>query len=147
MTHYLRHLLTSPASREPLVASTGGLPLALITQIEADLKVLDRCRIKPVFVFAGLPINQRPPPKGLDPVAEREMHIKRDAWAFYENGRVEQAIATLTGAHRGSWTDYRDVLRIVMRIFRHRMVEYVVAPYMQWAQVSSALHPDLGLTK
>ncbi|WVQ98301.1 hypothetical protein IAU59_005424 [Kwoniella sp. CBS 9459] len=95
-THYLNHLLSDSDSREPLVAATGGLPLGIIARIENDLRSLERQNIKPVFVFAGLPLASRPPQKGLDPQAERETQVKNEAWLYYENGEVERAITQLT---------------------------------------------------
>lgn len=134
--HYIRKLLGHENTREVLVAATGGLPIALITQIESDLRVLERLRIKPVFVFPGLPLVRPLPPKGQDFGAQREAGVKNNAWLAYENGDAETAARILTQARQGAWTEYRDVARLVLRIFRHRMVEYIIAPYMQWAQVS-----------
>lgn len=71
-------------------------------------------------------------------MAEREASVKNEAWAFYENGQVERAVVSLTQTRGGAWADYRDVTRLILRIFRHRFVEYVVAPYLQFAQVSPA---------
>ncbi|WVF69546.1 hypothetical protein IAT40_004324 [Kwoniella sp. CBS 6097] len=134
-THYLNHLLSDSDSREPLVAATGGLPLGIIARIENDLRSLERQNIKPVFVFAGLPLASRPPQKGLDPQAERETQVKNEAWSYYENGEVERAITQLTAVRNGSWTDWRDLLRAIIRLFRHRFVEFVIAPYIEFAQV------------
>ncbi|WVQ79823.1 hypothetical protein IAT38_001923 [Cryptococcus sp. DSM 104549] len=124
-THYLTNLLSDDDSREPLVASTGGLPLALITRIENDLRALERQGIKPVFVFAGLPLATRPPPRGPDANAERETQVKNEAWSYYEEGEVERAVQQLTSLNRGVWTDWKDLLRSIMRLFRHRFVEYL----------------------
>lgn len=140
-THYIKTLLSDPTSREPLVASTGGLPLALGQRIENDLRVLEKYGIKPVFILAGLPLASRPPPKGIDP-QERETHVKQEAWSFYENGEVEKAVMTLASVRGGAWTDHRDVLRLVLRQLRHRYVEYIVAPYLEYAQLAYLLrHP------
>lgn len=136
--HYIQSLLSDPDSREPLVASTGGLPLALTQRVETDLRTLDRLGIKPVFVFAGLPLASRPAFKGFDIHADRETAVKNEAWNHYENGDVEKAISTLTGVRNGGWTDYKDVARLILRVFRHRSVEYVIAPYQEIAQVKSA---------
>ncbi|WWD21724.1 hypothetical protein CI109_106211 [Kwoniella shandongensis] len=133
-SYYLKHLLSDPDSREPLVASTGGLPLAITSRIENDLRALERQGIKPVFVFSGLPLSSRPPPKGLDPQAERETQVKNEAWSYYENGQVERAIMQLTAIRNGAWTDWRDVMRSIIRLFRHRFVEFVIAPYLEFAQ-------------
>ncbi|KAK4683589.1 hypothetical protein P7C73_g6649, partial [Tremellales sp. Uapishka_1] len=141
-SHYLKSLLSDPDTREPLVASTGGLPLALIARVENDLRTLDRIGIKPVFVFAGLPTASRPPQKGLDPQVEREAQVKNEAWSHYENGQVEKAIIALTEVRHGAWTDHRDVMRLILRIFRHRFVEYIIAPYHQYSQLAYLLkHP------
>ena len=133
--HYIKTLLSEVDTREPLVASTGGLPLAISARIETNLRALETLHIKPVFVFAGLPISSKPPPKGLDPVGERELATKNEAWGHYESGEVNRAIQTLTQVRGGAWTDWRDLIRSVLRIFRHRFTEYVVAPYLEWAQV------------
>lgn len=141
-THYLKNLLADPDTREPLVASTGGTPLALIARIENDLRALERLSIKPVFVFSGLPLASRPPPKGSDPSAERELQVKNEAWSYYENGQVERAIMQLTAIRNGAWTDWKDVLRAIIRLFRHRFVEFVIAPYLEFAQLAYLLqHP------
>ena len=121
------------------MASTGGTPLAIVHRIENDLRTLDTLNIKPVFVFTGLPISSRSVPKGMDTLTEREFNVKNEAWAHYENGDVERSITTLTQVRNGQWTDWRDLLRSVLRIFRHRLVEYIIAPYLEYAQVSAAL--------
>ncbi|KAL0243618.1 hypothetical protein I308_105585 [Cryptococcus tetragattii IND107] len=133
-THYLNHLLTDPNSREPLVAATGGLPLAIISKIENDLRALERHAIKPVFVFPGLPLASRPPPKGPDIKAERENQIKNEAWALYDEGQAYAAVDKLVQFNNGNFVDQRDLLRSIMRLFRHRYVEFVVAPYLGIAQ-------------
>ncbi|KAF8889292.1 XPG I-region protein [Infundibulicybe gibba] len=122
-SYYLNTLLTTPPSREPLLAATGGLPLALTQRIEADLRALERLHIKPVFVFPGLAPNRRRR-RGLPRPARR--------WAKYEAGHQDQA-QRLFEARAGvvQW----DLWRMVLRIFRHRNVEFMVAPYLAWAQL------------
>ncbi|KAG2358974.1 hypothetical protein BDR07DRAFT_1520839, partial [Suillus spraguei] len=44
-SYYLKLLTDNPPSREPLLAATGGLPLALTTRIESDLRTLEKLRI------------------------------------------------------------------------------------------------------
>ena len=129
--HYLQQLLESPNSKEPLLAATGGLPLALSQRIEADLRVLEKLHIKPVFVFPGLQPNKK----------WRQSHHyeyteacrdRRDAWAKYENGQEDAATKLFEGRHGlAQW----DLWRMVLRIFRNRNVEFIVAPYVAWAQV------------
>jgi hypothetical protein len=81
----------------------------------------------------------------MDPLAARETNIKDEAWMHYENGEVDRAIMTLTQIRGGAWTDWRDLVRSILRIFRHRFVEYLVAPYMEFAQVSLALIPIVSV--
>jgi hypothetical protein len=134
--YYLQQLLESPSSKEPLLAATGGLPLALAQRIEADLRVLEKSRIKPVFVFPGLqPIKKyvrNQPPEHMDACRDR-----RDAWTKYENGQEEAATKLFEGRHGlAQW----DLWRMVLRIFRNRNVEFIIAPYIAWAQVRIILN-------
>ncbi|KAH6887217.1 XPG I-region protein [Coprinopsis sp. MPI-PUGE-AT-0042] len=130
-SHYIQYLLDAPASREPLLAATGGLPLALTTRIEADLRVLEKLNIKPVFVFPGMPPNKR---WKISPHAESAEACKdrRDAWNKYESGQEEAATKLFEGRYCfAQW----DLWRMILRIFRHRNVEFIVAPYLAWAQL------------
>lgn len=130
-SHYLQLLTDNPPSREPLLAATGGLPLALTQRIESDLRALEKLRIKPVFVFPGLIPNKR---------LKQNHHLehndacrdRRDAWAKYESGQEEAATKLFEG--RSSFAQW-DLWRMVLRIFRHRNVEFIIAPYVAWAQV------------
>lgn len=135
VNYYVRTLLSDPDQREPLIASTGGLPLSLANRIESDLRQLDKAGIKPVFVFSGLPLSQRPPTKGSNPLMDRENVIKNEAWAYYEDGQVDRAVVTLTQVRNGVWVETQDVVRLLLRAFKHRFVEYVMAPYLSHSQV------------
>lgn len=130
-SYYLQLLTDSPTSREPLLAATGGLPLALTQRIESDLRALEKLRIKPVFVFPGLLPNKRwkqqQYAEHIDACKDR-----REAWARYEQGQEEAATKLFEG--RSSFAQW-DLWRMVLRIFRHRNVEFLIAPYVAWAQV------------
>ena len=132
-SYYLTQLTENPPSREPLLAATGGLPLALVSRIESDLRVLEKLRIKPVFVFPGLIPNRRwkhPPPHQHE--QNDAMRDRKEAWSKYEAGQEEAATKLFeTRSCLHQW----DLWRMVLRIFRHRNVEYIVAPYIAWAQV------------
>jgi hypothetical protein len=130
-SYYLKLLTENPPSREPLLAATGGLPLALTQRIESDLRALEKLRIKPVFVFPGLLPNKR---------WKQQHHAehndacrdRREAWAKYEAGQEEAATKLFEGRNGLSqW----DLWRMVLRIFRHRNVEFIIAPYVAWAQL------------
>ncbi|KAG9223684.1 hypothetical protein CCMSSC00406_0004975 [Pleurotus cornucopiae] len=130
-SYYLQNLLDNPPTREPLLAATGGLPLALTQRIESDLRALEKLRIKPVFVFPGLIPNKRwkQPNQMENTEACRD---RRDAWAKYEAGQEEAATKLFEGRScMAQW----DVWRAILRIFRHRNVEFIVAPYIAWAQL------------
>ncbi len=133
-SHYLQLLTDNPPSREPLLAATGGLPLALTQRIESDLRVLEKLRIKPVFVFPGLPPNKRWK-QHLHGEHHDACRDRRDAWAKYEQGQEDAATKLFEG--RSNLTQW-DLWRMVLRIFRHRNVEFLIAPYVAWAQVSLA---------
>lgn len=130
-SYYLQLLTDNPPSREPLLAATGGLPLALTQRIEADLRALEKLRIKPVFVFPGLIPNKRwRPHHHLE--HNEACRDRRDAWAKYEAGQEEASTKLFEG--RSSFAQW-DLWRMVLRIFRHRNVEFIIAPYVAWAQV------------
>ncbi|KAJ6468720.1 XPG I-region protein, partial [Mycena vulgaris] len=57
---------------------------------------------------------------------------RRDAWAKYEAGQEDAATRLFEG--RSSFAQW-DLWRMVLRIFRHRNVEFIVAPYVAWAQL------------
>ena len=127
-------MLDNPPSREPLLAATGGPPLALVTRIESDLRVLEKLRIKPVFVFPGLTPNKKMRPHLQQEHADA-MRDRQAAWGKYEGGQEDAATKLFEGrANIVQW----DIWRMVLRIFRHRNVEYLVAPYVAWAQVCLA---------
>ena len=134
-SYYLNSLTEAPPSREPLLAATGGLPLALTQRIESDLRALEKLRIKPVFVFPGLIPNKRW--KAHHHVEHQDACRDRgNAWAKYEAGQ-EDAATKLFESRSGlaQW----DLWRMVLRIFRHRNVEFIIAPYVAWAQVRASL--------
>ncbi|KAL0955232.1 hypothetical protein HGRIS_004133 [Hohenbuehelia grisea] len=130
-SHYLQTLMDTPPSREPLLAATGGLPLGLTQRIESDLRALEKLRIKPVFVFSGLQPNKRW--KQHNHLEQNEAcRDRRDAWAKYEAGEEEAATRLFAG--RSCLLQW-DLWRMILRIFRHRNVEFIVAPYLAWAQL------------
>ncbi|KAL5513024.1 hypothetical protein ACEPAH_3422 [Sanghuangporus vaninii] len=148
--HYLQLLLDTPPSREPLLAATGGAPLALVSRLESDLRVLEKLRIKPVFVFPGLIPNKKIRPQLQQEYAE-SIRDRQAAWGKYENGQEDAATKLFEArANIVQW----DIWRMVLRIFRHRNVEYLVAPYVSWAQLiylqrhaKSYIHAIFGPTE
>lgn len=135
---YLHQVLET--NNEPFLAATGGVPLALAARVESDLRVLEKLRIKPVFVFPGLQPKKVIRPgvhvtgNGMGGEYGEDMREKREAWEQYERGMAEQAEALFDGR---SGTTHWELWRSVLRMFRNRNVEFLVAPYTAWAQVST----------
>lgn len=132
-SYYLSLLNDNPPSREPLLAATGGLPLALTQRIESDLRALEKLHIKPVFVFSGLQPNKRWKQQQQQQYEQNEaIKDRREAWQKYENGQEDAATKLFEGR---AGLQHWDLWKMVLRIFRHRNVEFMVAPYVAWAQV------------
>ncbi|KAG8930683.1 hypothetical protein FRC02_003785 [Tulasnella sp. 418] len=67
------------------------------------------------------------------------MKDRKLAWDHYENARTDQATALFEG--RSNVVQW-DLWRSVLRIFRNRNVEFIVSPYVAWAQLIYLLrHP------
>ncbi|CAO1628748.1 unnamed protein product [Parajaminaea phylloscopi] len=134
---YLRSVLNHPASYEPFVAALGGAPLALISHIENDLRSLERSSIKPVFVLSGLPPARRARPSFQQDDAKAQ--LRAQGWEAYEDGDVATMQDMLSASKS---TDISDVVKNVLRAFRHRNVEFIIAPYLASGQlVSLERHP------
>jgi hypothetical protein len=99
------------------------------TRIESDLQTPEKLRIKPVFVFPGLTPNKRPRHMQRDVEARRDRNL---AWSRYESGQEEPATKLFEGQ---SGLTHWNLWRPALRIFRNRNVEFLVAPYVAWAQV------------
>jgi hypothetical protein len=128
---YLQTLFSSPITSEPLVTALGGSPLCLILHIENDLRILERAKIKPVFVLGGLQYPRRTRPFAYD---DPRVEERRLAWESYEQGDVDGTHMHLS---KSNSMQVADVVRSVLRAFRHRNVEFIVAPYLAEGQVSA----------
>ena len=114
------------------------------------MRVLEKLHIKPVFVFPGLSPNSNNSSNNnnINNNKQQQQRITRPqinsfenteavrdrqaAWGKYEHGQEEAARKLFEGrACIPQW----DVWRMILRIFRHRNVEFLVAPYTAWAQV------------
>ena len=131
LTYYLKQLLSSPQTSEPLVAALGGQPIALISHIEADLRALDKHRIRPVFVVTGLPPNKKSRPFSYEDPRPKQ---RARAWDAYEAGNVQLAHQNLSTSNS---LHYPDLYRAILRAFRHRNIEFIVAPYLSTGQLIS----------
>jgi len=138
---YLNQVLESLSGKEPFLSATGGVPLALASRVENDLRVLEKLRIKPVFVFPGLlpKKSARGSGSGSGGVSEYadEMREKREAWDLYERGQAAAAERLFEGKPASAYAagSQWELWRSVLRLFKNRNVEFLVAPYTAWAQV------------
>lgn len=129
LTYYLHYLLRSPRIREPLLSAIGGTPLALISYLESNLKALEVNHIKPVFVGDGLSIQRRERPFARP---DERGRIARDAWDLWRQGKTAQSTSAFGEC---AALQPHDVLLQVLKLFRHRRVETLNAPYRAGAQV------------
>lgn len=128
---YLRSLLNSPETAEPYVTALGGSPLALISHIENDLRALEKAKVKPVFVLGGIHPARRSKPFAFE---DPRVDERRMAWECYERGDVDGTYLHLS---RSNSVQVPDLVRAVLRAFRHRNVEFLVAPYLAEGQLVS----------
>lgn len=131
LSFYLKQLLSSPSTSEPLVAALGGAPIALISHIENDLRALERARVKPVFVLNGIQPNKRVRPFSYEDPRVKQRHR---AWEAYENGQVDVTHSLLSASNS---VHHPDLYRAILRALRHRNVEFLVAPYLASGQLVS----------
>lgn len=148
LSYYLKQLLSSPSTSEPLVAALGGAPIALISHIENDLRALEKARVKPVFILNGIPPNKRTRPFSYEDPKVKQRHR---AWEAYESGEVDTAHSLLSASNS---LHYPDLYRVILRAFRHRNVEFMVAPYLASGQLvslerhsKSYIHSIFGATE
>ncbi|KAK4050491.1 hypothetical protein OIO90_005074 [Microbotryomycetes sp. JL221] len=131
--HYLRKLLLArdPQRSDAFLAATGGMPLTLVAEIEKNLKSLekDKADIIPVFVFSGISPHERDRPHLVD---DPRNWRRAQAWEHYEQTRVTQAQVDFANS---TPVAPADIMRVVHRLFKQRYVEFVVAPYLAWAQL------------
>ena len=136
LSYYLRQVLSKPDSAEPLVAAIGGLPLALMSRVESDMRVLEQHRIKPVFVLHGLSPAKRTRPFSYE---DRRPAQRQRAWDAYEQDDV--SLATQQFAASNSMF-FSDLYRSVLRMCRYHHIDYIVAPYQATGQlVMMERHP------
>ncbi len=131
LSYYLKQLLSNPSTSEPLVAALGGAPIALISHIENDLRALEKARVKPVFILNGIPPNKRSRPFSYEDPKVKQRHR---AWEAYENGDVDAAHSLLSASNS---VHHPDLYRAILRAFRHRNIEFLIAPYLASGQLVS----------
>ena len=128
---YIHTILANANTSEPFVAAMGGPPVGLLSKMEGDLRLLERLRIKPVFVLSGLTPATKIKPFMLE---DPRVSLRSQAWEYYDEGNTDRMQELLL---QSASVDVTDLIRSVLRQFRHRNVEFIVAPYLAGGQVSS----------
>lgn len=89
---FLETILTSQASREPLLPALGGLPFALKKHIDTHIASFKEAKITPTFIFNGLDLAC----KDRSTISRESRHAARsldEAWNLYSQTRADEAVA------------------------------------------------------
>ena len=88
-SYFLRRLLYSPGSKEPLLSALGGFPFALTHLVEIELNALKSHGIDYRFVFNGLDAGKKDD-------AARQLSIQAStniqAWELYDRQQADQVV-------------------------------------------------------
>ena len=89
---FLETILTSQASREPLLPALGGLPFALRKHVDTYISNFKEANITPTFVFNGLDLacKDRATIARDSRLAARSLD---EAWSLYSQSRADEAVA------------------------------------------------------
>jgi hypothetical protein len=89
---FLETILTSHASREPLLPALGGLPFALRKHVDAYISHFKENNITPTFIFNGLDLacKDRATIARDSRLAARSLD---EAWSLYSQSRADEAVA------------------------------------------------------
>jgi len=88
---YLNSILTSTATREPLLPALGGLPFALQKNVDRDLKNFEEADVRPIFVFSGLDVASWDYSM-VGKESRKVVKTLEDAWTAYDSGRADDAV-------------------------------------------------------
>ncbi|CAM0140437.1 unnamed protein product [Umbelopsis sp. WA50703] len=125
-SYWLRKILP----KETTVVALGGFPLGLRTAIERELANFKKHRIHPVFVFQGLNMVRKDKPFS-NP--DNRPNRREAGWDAYGHGRLDQALSTWASS---GGVQQSDMITYIMQILTENEVEFIRAPYSQWAQLS-----------
>lgn len=127
---YLQRLLSTPPSREPLLAALGGLPFALDTHIKHELDTFHSAQITPVFIFDGLHLGKRH-----SPFEDRERGAINNgaAWELYAQHQAEKAVDAFG---KSGYAQPEDLYALLLKVLKENNVEFQVAPYSAWGQLA-----------
>ncbi|CAO3688983.1 unnamed protein product [Umbelopsis ramanniana] len=124
--YWLRKVLP----KEPTVVAIGGFPSGIRTAIEKELENFKKHRIQPVFVFQGLNMVRKDKPFSNQ---DTRPGRRENGWETYDNGKLDAALSIWASS---GGVQQSDMITYVIEILTENKVEFMRAPYSQWAQLS-----------
>lgn len=147
--HYLSTISALAAPYPSAVVGGSSLPLKVRDTLLRDLATLKSHKIKPYFVFRGLPAASANPHlfRQFDLQGSEMRNQRRQAaWAQYEAATAENsemaAFAAFHDAGLSPVTTSAAVFRGITALLAEHQVEYAVAPYFAWAQLAYLLKTE-----
>jgi hypothetical protein len=125
--------------KEALLPAMGGMPFGLKSVIKTTLDIWRAAKIRPVFVFSGMDLVTNE--KSFS-ASEAAVRANTQAWSLYDNGRADEAVEAFSNS---ASVTAEDLFRYLQAILREEGIQFVVAPYGAWAQVSLTHLPRLRL--
>ncbi|KAK5133335.1 hypothetical protein LTR08_007860 [Meristemomyces frigidus] len=128
---YLNNLLTTTATREPLLPALGGLPFALQKHVDEDLASFKQAGITPLFVFNGLDVASRDRAM-IGREAKKAAATLGEAWSIYDQGKGDEAVVAFGKAC--TYKTYHIVRWLQYHLHKAGIVTQT-APYIAAAQM------------
>lgn len=116
--------------KESLIPALGPIPFGLRSVVRKTIDVWRKHGVTPLFVFSGLDVGKRDTTFN---ASEEAARINNQAWNLYYSNDAEKSVATFG---KSEAVTAEDLFRYLQTVLREERVEYFVAPYGAWAQVS-----------
>lgn len=116
--------------QEALLPALGGVPFGLKHIIKHHIAVWRKHGITPIFVFNGLDVGKGDPTFN---ASEESARVSTQAWDHYAGSNPS---ATVQAFADSNLVTAKDLYRFLQTILEEQEVEFLVAPYCAWAQVS-----------
>ncbi|KAH3684012.1 hypothetical protein WICPIJ_005035 [Wickerhamomyces pijperi] len=144
--HYIARALD--LHREPLSEAIGGFPVALKQTLINDIALFKSYQIKPVFVFPGHSVSDESNATRIFDISRVTDSFRQRAWTQYETDSAQKTskFPLISG---GSFHynlvgfNYEHILPELIDILFQHDVEYLIAPYLSWAQLVYLYQEDL----
>ncbi|KAG5513681.1 hypothetical protein PMAC_000719 [Pneumocystis sp. 'macacae'] len=131
-TYYLKQLVEHLPVKDPMIHATSSMPVGLKTHILRDLSILKQNKIEPFFVFDGLNLVNKNKKVWNDDYSK----IRLEAWKNYDQGKLQQASNEF---NLSAAIQISSLSKILIDILLDKKIEFLVAPYLAWAQLAYML--------